>query len=190
MASLAVLLDANVLYPAPLRDVLLQLASDGLFMPYWSAAIQDEWISNLLLNRPDLSIERLQRTRTLMETAFPGSMVSQYEFLIDKLHLPDADDRHVLAAAVAAKADFIITKNLHDFPNGVLANHDLMAIHPDLFLHMLIQSSPDAVCASIRSCRIRLTNPPKTIDEYLVILEKQDLKQFVAALRKLSEVLE
>ena len=189
MAALAVLLDANVLYPAPLRDVLLQLASDGLFKPYWSASIQDEWISNLLLNRPDLSIERLKRTRSLMETAFPDSTVSAYEHLIDTMHLPDPDDRHVLAAAIAAKVDLIITKNLADFPDSILKSHDLVAIHPDLLLHMLIQSSPDYVCASIKSCRIRLVNPPKTIDEYLGILENQDLKQTVAALRKLSQLL-
>lgn len=178
-----------MLYPAPLRDVLLQLASDGLFKPYWSAAIQDEWISNLLLNRPDLSIERLQRTRTFMETAFPDSTMSGYEALIDTLQLPDVNDRHVLAAAITAKADCIITRNLADFPDAILKKHDLVAIHPDLLLHKLIQSSPDYVCASIKSCRSRLVNPPKSIDEYLDILEKQDLKQAVAALRELSKLL-
>ena len=88
-----------------------------------------------------------------------------------------------------AKADMIITKNLADFPDSILKSHDLIAVHPDLFLLTLIQSSQDHVCASIKSCRARLMNPPKSIAEYLDILEKQDLKQTVATLRELSQLL-
>jgi predicted nucleic acid-binding protein len=105
------LLDANVLYPAPLRDYLLHLASLGVFEPMWTAAIQDEWIRNLLDARPDINRVALEATQRAMDIAFPGSNISGYESLINSLSLPDPDDRHVLAAAIKGKAQIIVTNN-------------------------------------------------------------------------------
>jgi hypothetical protein len=65
------LYDANVLYPASLRDLLIRLARTGIVGARWTARIQDEWISNLLRNRPDLTAAQLARTRQLMEAAVP-----------------------------------------------------------------------------------------------------------------------
>jgi hypothetical protein len=76
------LLDANVLYPAPLRDYLLHLASLGVYEPLWTAAIQDEWIRNLIKVRPDLNRAALETTQEAMNRAFPGSNVMDYESLI------------------------------------------------------------------------------------------------------------
>ena len=96
--SFTVVYDACVLYPAPLRDFLLHLAATDLFRARWSEWIHIEWMRNLLARRPDLSRERLQRTRQLMDQSVPDCLVTGYEGLIDSLNLPDSNDRHVLAA--------------------------------------------------------------------------------------------
>jgi hypothetical protein len=94
--SYTAVLDACVLYPAPLRDFLMELAAGGLFRAKWTEQIHDEWIRNLLKKRDDLTIEQLTRTKTLMNTAIPDCMIEGYEELIVGLQLPDEDDRHVL----------------------------------------------------------------------------------------------
>ena len=108
--------DANVLYPAPLRDLFIRLAQAGLVRAKWTDTIHDEWTRNVLKNNPMLSSERLTRTRSLMNEAVRDCLVSGYEVLIDSLSLPDPDDRHVLAAAIRAGAQVIVTYNLKDFP--------------------------------------------------------------------------
>lgn len=111
-----VLFDACVLYPAPLRDFLLHLSLTGLFAAKWTDRIHDEWTRNLLARRPELSADRIQRTCQRMNEAIPDSLVTNYEPLIEGLDLPDPDDRHVLAAAIQAGAQVIVTFNLKDFP--------------------------------------------------------------------------
>ncbi|MFM7592532.1 MAG: PIN domain-containing protein, partial [Isosphaeraceae bacterium] len=96
----SVLLDANVLYPAPLRDLLIRLAQNGLIRPKWSNAIHDEWMRNLVNNNPSLNPDRLIRTKNLMNDAVRDCLVQGFEPLINSLTLPDPDDRHVLAAAI------------------------------------------------------------------------------------------
>lgn len=100
MANFAAVYDACVLYPAPLRDLLLRLALTDLFRARWTDRIHEEWIRSVLENRPDLKPEQLERTRQLMNQAVPDCLVTGYEGLIDQLELPDPDDRHILAAAI------------------------------------------------------------------------------------------
>lgn len=119
------LYDACVLYPAPLRDLLLQLALTDRFRAKWTNAIHDEWIRNVLEQRPDLTAAQLQRTRELMDLHVRDCLVDGYEPLIAGLNLPDPNDRHVLAAAIHARADVIVTFNLGDFPAAVLKPTDL-----------------------------------------------------------------
>jgi predicted nucleic acid-binding protein len=114
-------LDACVLYPAPLRDLLLSLATAGLYRAKWSQQIHDEWTRSLRENRPDLDPDRLQNTCTRMNLAVTDSLVTGYEDLIDSLQLPDPDDRHVLAVAIRSDADAIITFNQRDFDESELA---------------------------------------------------------------------
>ncbi|MBX2920911.1 MAG: hypothetical protein KF746_01865 [Chitinophagaceae bacterium] len=71
LQPITALLDANTLYPAPVRDILLHLADIGLFAPKWTEQIHDEWIQNLLTNRPDLNLKNLNATRQAMNLAFP-----------------------------------------------------------------------------------------------------------------------
>ena len=115
------LIDANVLYPATLRDLFLWLAAGGVYRPRWSEEIHDEWMRNVLTNRPDLSRAQLERTRRLMDQVDPNSLVTGYAVRIPGLTLPDADDRHVLAAAIQANVTTIVTFNLSDFPARTLA---------------------------------------------------------------------
>ena len=100
MAGRTVLFDASVLYAAPVRDLLLELALSDLFRAKWTEQINDEWMSHLLANRPDLTAAQLARTRALMQAHVRDCLVEDYEALIDTLTLPDPDDRHVLAAAI------------------------------------------------------------------------------------------
>jgi predicted nucleic acid-binding protein len=130
MATLTALFDACVLYPAPLRDLLMRLATTELFRAQWSDAIHDEWIRSVLEQRPELRAQ-LARTRQLMDAHVMDSLVTGYERLIETLDLPDPDDRHVLAAAIAGGADVLVTKNLKDFPADRLAPFGIEAQHPD-----------------------------------------------------------
>lgn len=111
-----VVYDANVLYPSTLRDVLIRVGVARLVHPKWTDRILDEVFRNLRANRPDLDPERLDRTRRLMNDAIRDVTVTGYEHLISRLDLPDLNDRHVLAAAIHAEAQVIVTRNLRDFP--------------------------------------------------------------------------
>jgi predicted nucleic acid-binding protein len=101
--------DANVLYPAELRNLLMHLALTGLFRAKWSADVHEEWISALLEKRPDLTRVELERTRALMDLHAVDALVTGYQDLTPGLALPDPKDRHVLAAAIRGQADVIVT---------------------------------------------------------------------------------
>ena len=176
--------DANILYSAPLRDLFIRLAQAGLVRARWTDAIHDEWLRNLLANNPQLSPERLARTRNLMNEAVRDCLVTGYEDLTDALSLPDPDDLHVLAAAIRTNAEVIVTYNLKDFPSETLARFDIQAQHPDDFLVGLIDLSAGVVCAAVKRQRESLRNPPKTADELLATLETHGLTQSVARLRQ------
>lgn len=128
------LYDANVLYPNTLRDVLIRVAIAGLVRARWTDAVLDEVFQHLLENRPDLDPVRLDRTRMLMNTAIRDVLVEGYEPRVGPLKLPDPDDRHVLAAAIQAKASVIVTSNTKDFPHSVLDRYGILAQSPDAFL--------------------------------------------------------
>jgi predicted nucleic acid-binding protein len=185
----AVIYDACVLYPAPLRDLLIQLATANLFRAQWTDKIQEEWISNLLADRRDLDRSALERTRELMNTAVMDSIVSGYEHLIDGIVLPDPDDRHVVAAAVHARADAIVTYNLRDFPEEILKSLNLEAIHPDDFLTYQFDLSDAAVIQAASAICRRLRNPGKSGTDYLDALLVQRLPKTVAVLRPFQSII-
>jgi len=180
-------LDANVLYPAELRSFLMYLAVSGIYRAKWSADVHEEWISKLLLKRPDLTRAKLARTRELMDKHAPDALVTGYQNLIPGLNLPDADDRHVLAAAIRGKASVIITNNLADFPAKELQTYDIEAQTPDEFIHHLLDLFPAEVFQAAEDHRTSLKNPPKTVEQYLTSLELQGLTKTVAALRSLHD---
>lgn len=189
MATFTALYDACVLYPAPLRDLLMGLAGTGLFRARWTDAIHNEWIENLLENEPHRDRAKLERTRTLMNAAVLDCLVTGYESLIPTLTLPDPDDRHVLAAAIRGRADVIVTYNLKDFPAEILSNYGTQAQHPDDFVSNLISHDTEAVYTAVKEQRARLKNPPRSVEDFLAALEKQSLAQTVSHLRKASELI-
>lgn len=183
-ATYTAVLDACVLYPAPLRDLLLSLASAGLFHARWTPDIEDEWTHNLLANRPDLNLAQLQVTQERMIAAIPDCMVTHYEPLIAGLSLPDPEDRHVLAAAIAGHADAIVTVNLKDFPAAVLATYSLEAQHPDDFVMNQLELREYEALAAIKRMRARLRNPPRSPQEFIDTLQQHGLVQSARRLRE------
>jgi PIN domain len=189
MSNYTALFDANVLYPAPMRDLLLQFAVTDLFRAKWTADIHREWIENLLLNEPHRERAALERTRDLMDRAVRDCLVTGYEALISCLDLPDADDRHVLAAAIVGRCDVIVTQNLKHFPDAALAPYGIIAQHPDEFLCNHLNLSQGVFCSAVQKVRGRLQNPPYTIDEYFDILTRQGLVVTAAELKPFSRLL-
>jgi predicted nucleic acid-binding protein len=185
MAILTVIYDANVLYSASLRDFFVELATTKLFKARWTEEIHEEWMRNVLINRPDIRFEQLSRTKDLMNANVKNCLVQGYEAIIQELELPDPGDRHVLAAAIRSRSKFIITFNLRDFPEEVLAPYDTLAQHPDDFILHLLDLDWQTVCKAAEKQRIRLKNPPKTPDEYLETLIELGLPLSAARMREL-----
>lgn len=180
-----VVIDACVLYPAPIRDILLSMASEGLLKPKWSSIIHDEWTRNLLINRPDLEKEQLNRTIHAMNQAFPDSNVENFEELIPSLNLPDKNDRHVLACAIKCKADLITTINLKDFPAEKITKYDIEVQHPDELICNLIDLDEKLACNAFEKMVNRLKNPPKTKSEVVMTLIRCDLTKSAKRLGKI-----
>jgi predicted nucleic acid-binding protein len=161
----------------------MHLAMTDLFRAKWTDEIHDEWIRNVLINRPDLTKDRLQRTRDLMNSHVRDCLVGGYQDLIPSLTLPDANDRHVLAAAICAGADVIVTYNLKDFPTTTLEQYGIETQHPDEFISHLVDLAPPVICAAVKRQRMSLKNPAQSVEELLSAYERQGLTQTVAALK-------
>jgi predicted nucleic acid-binding protein len=175
-ARYTAILDACVLFPAPIADASMSLHAAGLFAAQWSGRIDEEWIRGVLRARPELD-GKLQRRRDAMRRAVPDREVPPlaYEPLTAGLGLPDKDDVHVLAAAIAGHADCIVTLNLKDFPADLLGKHGLEAIHPDDFLVYQSDLEPITALAAFKAMRDRLRNPQLTVDEFTAMLQRNGL---------------
>lgn len=188
-SSFTAVYDACVLYPAPLRDFLMWLALSGRFRARWTKEIHCEWKRNLLKNRTDLTMEQLDRTSDLMDQAIPEACVIDYEDLVTGLTLPDRDDRHVLAAAIRCGAGVIVTFNLKDFPDVLLAPFGIEAQHPDEFVENLFHLDLSAVVAAAQRQRQQLKNPVMDIESFLNLLQRQGLSRSVQALASYRAIL-
>ncbi|WP_293332422.1 PIN domain-containing protein [Microcoleus sp. CAWBG58] len=140
---------------------------------------------NVLINRPDLKFEQVSQTKKLMNANVENCLVQDYERIIPELELPDPGDRHVLAAAIHSRSKFIITFNIRDFSEEVLAPYDILAQHPDDFILHLLDLNWQTVCKAAEKQRIRLKNPPKTPDEYLETLVELGLPLSATRMREL-----
>ena len=183
-----VIFDACVIYPERLRSLLMYLASSGLFKAKWSDEIHSEWIRNLLANRPDLSRNQLEKIREQMNLYSQDSLVTEYDYLIPQLFLPDPDDRHVLAAAIQGQAGHIVTFNTRDFPDDVLKVHDIIAMHPDRFIFEQFHTVPSLVLQAIKIHRNSYKRPPLLVEDYLAPLERSGLAQTVSLIRKYGDL--
>jgi predicted nucleic acid-binding protein len=176
--------DACVLYPFHLRNIMVQVAVDGLVDARWTDAIHDEWMRNLLANTPHLSAEHLQGTRQLMNVALPEATVTGYEKHMPTVELPDPDDQHVVAAAMEAGASMIVTWNLRDFPIRELRKHGLARQTPDAFLFGLYEQAPDMLIASLANARHNLSRSRVSASGFIDILRDQRLTELTAQMEK------
>ncbi|MEM6759197.1 MAG: PIN domain-containing protein [Pseudomonadota bacterium] len=139
-----VLIDANVLYPTVMREMVLGVAQSGLFQPLWSERILEEWARAAA--RRDPADELLARGEIARLGAhWPRALVRYPQALEARLWLPDPADVHVLAAAIHGSADAIMTMNARDFPGHILAEEGLSRIDPDAYLTRCAETQPEAV---------------------------------------------
>lgn len=176
--------DACILYPFHLRNVIVQAGVDRLVHARWTDEIHDEWMRNLVANVPNLSVQRLAATKQLMTIALPDATVSGYEKHIETISLPDPDDRHVVAAAIEAKATHILTWNLRHFPARVLKARGLVRQTPDAFLADLYDQVPQLLLASLADARRNLSKSGLSAEEFLNVLREQKLTQLDKRLRR------
>lgn len=168
MASFGGILDANALFPIALCDTLLRAAVEQLYRPFWTVEILDEMERNLV-QQQRTTAEAAKRRRRRMEAALPAAMVGGYQDLIPGLK-NDPKDRHVLAAAIRAGAQVIVTQNLRHFPPAALAPYAIEAQSADMFLQYIFDIEPQIMVRIIREQAADLTRPPRTVDQVLASL--------------------
>ncbi len=164
--------DASILYQAQIRDLLLEICvHHDLLRLRWSQKVQDEWINKLSERNPKVK-ESLEKTRKRMEEAVPECLVDDYHSIEDSLKLHDSDDRHVLAAAIHSKSHFLLTENQRDFPESILSYHFLIAVSVETFLCSIQEQYPYVLLGALRNILKRLRNPPISIEDWCLRLER------------------
>jgi predicted nucleic acid-binding protein len=143
-----VLIDACVLYPTVMREVVLAVAAQGLFQPLWSARILEEWARAARKLGP-VGEAQARGEVAVVRANWPRAEVPPSPGIEARLYLPDADDVHVLAAAIAGNADILLTLNAPDFPGHTLAEEGLTRRDPDGFLWQLWSEQPDPVADAV-----------------------------------------
>lgn len=141
-------LDACVLVPAPLRDILMRAGQAGLIVPLWSDRIVKEWILAAARHGRDATAEAAALART-----FPDGRVTPPDGLAQQLHLPDPADCHVLAAAIAGGAQTIVSYNIRDFPRHALTRFGIVCRNPDSLLWELHSHSPEIMAGILEAAR-------------------------------------
>lgn len=167
-----VVLDACVLFTMYLRDTLLSIAEAGLYMPYWSQKILDEAISNLV-TRGTISSEAAKRTEEAMKAAFPEAMVEEASDELEAALTNHPKDRHVLATAILAKADIIVSDDRRGFDKKALNSWNIKAQSPDNFLSDLFDINPDEIVQVVRRQTEKYKRSPRTFIELVNLLSKQ-----------------
>jgi PIN domain-containing protein len=176
--------DACVLYPFHLRNIVVQAAMDRLVEARWTDEIHDESVRNLATGVPAIPIGRLQNTRRLMNDALPTAMVSDYENHVTAVNLPDPNDHHVVAAAIAASASIILTWNLRHFPADELKKIGLPKETPDTFLSDLYDQVPDLTIGSLANARRNLSKSRASALDFIDILKSQNLARLAKRVQR------
>ncbi|WEF25537.1 PIN domain-containing protein [Paracoccus sp. S3-43] len=145
-------LDANVLFPTVLREILTDLAGAGLYTPLWSPRILAEWRAAAARLGGDQDAVAGAEI-ALLRDRFPQAELPDDGSRAIDLDFPDPADRHVAETALAGDASLIVTANLRDFPQGLMAGLGLRAIHPDAFLLDLHAADPGAVASAVGAAR-------------------------------------
>lgn len=183
------MLDANVLHPAFVRSSLLWFADERLLQPAWSKDILAEWRKSLKDRFPDASDEKIDAVQQIMNEQFPDAEVTGYEPLVNALTLPDPDDRHVLAAALAGKCHGIITCNVKHFPAELLGPFGIEVIHPDAFIVNIIDLHKGRALAACKRHREAMSQSKPSQEQYLERFLIAGLVQAHARLSEYKELL-
>ena len=192
-SNFTVIYDTNALYPQCLRDILIRLAQKDLFRAKWTEDILIELKRNLIEAAKEragktglpqtLTQEKVEQLTQMMNEAVRDSLVIGYHDIEKGLSLPDPKDKHVLAAAIKAKADVIVTWNLKDFPREILAQYDIEAQTPDFFVGHIFDLDEEAVIRAVREQRESLKRPPYTPLEMLASYSRNKLHALVENLK-------
>jgi predicted nucleic acid-binding protein len=166
-----------------MTDLVLSLGEAGLYRPRWTLEIHEEWIRNVLEDQPQRTREQLERRCAFMDQAIGHDLIENYERHVDSLSLPDPDDRHVLAAAIEAGAEILLTYNLRDFPKSVVATYGITVVHPDEFLGWLMAEKSETVLSVIEEMRVKRKRPELSQTQLLEKLARLSIPRFVGMLR-------
>ncbi len=178
--------DANIFFGARLRSLVVELAQSGLFRARWSENVHREWIDAVANARPGIARASLERVSQLMNAAVLESVVSGYEPLLEALSLPDEKDRHILAAAVVARASVIVTFNERDFPPAALAPFGIHTRHPDQFILDIEGLDPGLFIARIETDLAHYASPPLSFASYCMDLRAAGLPKTADHLQQLE----
>lgn len=158
-----ILIDACVLYPTVMREVLMGVAAQGLFEPLWSARILEEW-ARATARIGDGFGDVARGEIALLKARWPMAEITYAPEIEARLHLPDPDDTHVLAAAIAGKADILLTMNLKDFPTRALSEQGVVRRDPDSLLREMFEEDPETVgqvAENVRQVAEQLSGAPQ-----------------------------
>lgn len=158
-------LDACVLYPVGVRDLLLSVAERHVYTPNWTDAILDEMARNIIADGRSTP-EKITAMREQMTIEFPDARIDGYEALIPAM-TNHPKDRHVLAAAVRGNVGLIVTENINDFPGSALAPYDIEVQTADEFLSYALDHDQPAVTGAIHTMADKRRHPPTTPAELL-----------------------
>lgn len=153
MAQYCALFDANVLFSAELRRLILKLAPTELFRARWTHRINNEWSSSLPKRYSDITEEKCHELVKALN-AVPDCLITDYEKLETSIELPDPHDRHVVAAAIKGRVDVIVTSNIKDFPEEIIAKYGIEVQTPDEFFANLLDLCPIELCPIFRELRL------------------------------------
>lgn len=174
-------IDACVLYPTVMREVVLGVAKQGLFTPLWSQRILDEWAHAAARLGPE-GAAIAKGEIALLPLDFPEAKTSYDKALEQSLYLPDPADCHVLAAAITARADGILTLNAKDFPHDILATYGLVRHAPDPLLRGFLERHPDPVRQVAEQVHLTAQSLSGTAQDLRKLMKKTRLPRLGKAL--------
>lgn len=181
--SFPALLDTCVLYPLHLCDTLLRLAEAETFRPLWSEDILIELERNLV-EVADLDDRQVRHRVSEIRRSFPDAVVTGHRDLEPTMTC-DPKDRHVLAAAVRADVEVLVTANLRDFPPASVEPYDLTVLHPDDFLLDQLDLYPERTLAAVTRQAAAKNHPPMTVADLLDALARCGVPEFAAKIEQL-----
>lgn len=181
MSLSVTLADANILISRTLRDYFVYAAKLGALDIHWSDGILDETTRNLI-GKFDFTPESADTLVMRLEAYLPSALIEvkkRDETRVAKVEM-DAKDRHVLAAALSAKADVLLTDNTDHFPREWMAKRGVELVDSGMLLVRLAEEYPDILRAAHR---LGVNSRPQTEEQVFAILERITSTEVVAVVR-------